>query len=71
MTLELDLAGRLPDAEDDYRLDVYRQPMVWPDDVTATVALSSGWRTDAGGREHTSTLELTSDATVEVPLRQR
>ncbi len=71
VALELDLAGRLPDAEGGYRLDVYRQPMVSPDDVTATLALASGWRTEDGVGEHTSTLELTSDATVEVPLRRR
>jgi hypothetical protein len=70
VTVELMLSGRLTDT-DGYRLDVYRQPMVNPDDVTASLVLGSGWRTGSGSKEQTTTLRLESDATVEVPLRRR
>jgi len=70
VTLELSLSGRLAET-DDYRLDVYRQPMVSPDQVTTSLALRSGWETTDGATEHTGTLQLESDAVVEIPLRRR
>jgi hypothetical protein len=69
-TVELTLAGRLPDA-DDYHLDVYRQPVVAPDEVSATLVVPSGWRTAAGGTEQTESRRIESDTTLDVPLRRR
>lgn len=70
VTLELELAGRLA-GDDPYRLDIHRQPMVAPDEVTTTLSLSPGWRTAEGSGEATTTHQLEADATVEVPLRHR
>ena len=70
-TVELTLSGRLPDTDaDDYRLDVFRQPVVAPDEVTATLVVPSGWRTGVDGREQTETLRMDTDATVEIPVRR-
>ena len=69
-TLEVTLSGRL-EPDDDYRLDVYRQPVVAPDDVTTTLELVGGWEADGGGAGPTRTLRLEADAVVEVPLRRR
>lgn len=69
-TVVLNLSGRLPEGHD-YRLDIYREPLVAPDDVTATLAVTSGWRTPDGGREQTWTEQLDSDAKITVPLRRR
>ncbi len=69
-TIELSLAGRRA-GDGTYRLDVYRQPVVAPDEVRTTVVVPSGWRTPSGGTEHTSTLRMESDAAVEVSLRRR
>ncbi len=57
--LEIRLSGRLPGAGD-YRLDVYRQTTVAPDELTTTVSV--------GGRQVTATHQLDSDLTVEIPL---
>jgi hypothetical protein len=70
-TVEITLAGRRPEGRDrDYRLDIYRQPVVAPDDVTATVVVPGGWRTGDGGTKQTVTSQLQSDATVEIPIRR-
>lgn len=70
VTLELSLSGRLP-ATRAYRLDIYRQPMVAADDVTTTLALDTGWRTERGARQATTRRQLEADATVVLPLRRR
>ena len=70
VTLELTLTGRLRE-RDHYRLDVHRQPMVAADAVTTSVELASGWETATGAKEQTGTLQLESDATIEIPLRRR
>jgi hypothetical protein len=69
-TLELRLTGRLADATP-YRLDVYRQPMVAPDDVHTALAVGAGWQVGGGGRKATSDRRLEADTTIEVPLRRR
>ena len=66
--VELSLSGSMPEG-DDYRLDVYRQPAVAPDDVTAVLTLAPGWRTGAGASEHTAKHQLESDTTVNVSIR--
>jgi hypothetical protein len=68
VTVELDLSGRLA-RTGSYRLDVFRQPMVAPDDVTATLDLPAGWRT-VDGAEPTMTWRLDSDAVLDLPLRR-
>jgi hypothetical protein len=70
VTLELTLTGRLRES-DGYRLDVYRQPMVAPDAVTTRLGLTSGWETATGVKEQAGSLQLESDATIEIPLRRR
>ena len=68
-TLELSLSGRLQ-GDDSYRLDVYQQPVVTPDEVTTALELAGGW--EAGGAaEPTQSLRLEADAVMEVPLRRR
>ena len=69
VTIELALRGRLP-GPDSYRLDVYRQPMVAPDEVRTALAVEGGWRTAGGAKEQTEALRLESDATIVVPLRR-
>jgi hypothetical protein len=59
VTLELTLSGRLP-GSGPYRLDIYREPVVSPDDVTTALAVGSG----SSGQE-TSNRQLQADATVE------
>jgi hypothetical protein len=69
-TVELTLSGERPEGGP-YRLDVYRQPVVAPDEVRTTLVVPSGWRTPSGGTEQTSSMRLESDAAVEVRLRRR
>jgi hypothetical protein len=56
-------SGRCPpDGDGAYRLDVYRQPVVTPDEVTTSVELAGGWEVDAGAPEEPRTLRLVADA---------
>jgi hypothetical protein len=71
LTLELRLSGRLPSDLASYRLDLYRQPVVHPDEVSATVVLNRRWEVSGGGREWSTTRRLEADETIEVPLRRR
>ena len=63
ITVTMRLAGRLPAGSDAYRLDLYRQPVVAPDEITSTLV--------ARGREDVSTTSLEADTTLVVPLRRR
>ncbi|MGH9225981.1 MAG: DUF4012 domain-containing protein [Acidimicrobiales bacterium] len=67
--LELRLSGRLPD-DGAYRLDVYRQPVVTPDEVTTTLNVGRGWRVGNAGRELRTTWRLESDHLITAPLRR-
>jgi hypothetical protein len=59
VVVELRLTGRLPDAGG-YRLDVFRQPTVVPDELTTTLAVD-------GRRPVTADRQLDADVTIEVP----
>jgi hypothetical protein len=71
VTLVLELSGRLGAGVDDYRLDVYRQPTVAPDEISSTLVVGDGWRVPGGGRRHAETVNLATDTTIEVPVRRR
>jgi hypothetical protein len=60
----------MPKSGAPYRLDVYRQPVVAPDDVTTTLALASGWRTTNGSRTQVTAQRLQSDAVIEIPVHR-
>jgi hypothetical protein len=70
VTLVVELSGRLG-AGVDYRLDLFRQPTVAPDEVTATLVVRNGWRVPGGGQRHAETISLTADATIQLPVRRR
>ena len=71
VTLVIALSGRLGASEDSYRLDVYRQPTVVPDEVGATLEVGNGWRVTGGGRRQLETFRLAADTTIVVPVRRR
>jgi hypothetical protein len=60
-TVELTLTGHRT-RHGTYRLDVYRQPVVAPDEVTATLAVP-------GRPERAETRTVETDATIELPVR--
>jgi hypothetical protein len=71
VTLVVELSGRLGAGVDGYRLDLFRQPTVAPDQVTSTLVVRDGWRVSGGGRRQAETISLAADATIEVPVRRR
>jgi hypothetical protein len=71
VTLVVELSGRLDAGVDDYRLDLYRQPTVAPDEITTTLVVSNGWRLPDDGRRSVEAVSMVADATIEVPVRRR
>ncbi len=77
-TLTLDVDGRLTLSDDGwYRLDVFHQPSLLPDDVEITVAVPPGWRIAEvqglaanGEREATIRMEMKRPLTVLVRLER-
>jgi len=67
--LEIDLTGRI-DVRDGYRLDVFHQPFLAPESVSASVRVSDGWAMGPGGdrRRKTDRQELTRNWTWRLPL---
>ena len=70
-TVTLKLAGRVP--RGDYRLDVFRQPTVAPDEATLSVTFPEGWEVESvgegatvAGRKATRTITLDRSSTLAV-----
>jgi hypothetical protein len=77
--LRVDLAGRVPDEDGWYRLDLVPQPAVLADDVHVRVAVPAGWRvartTEGGdvaadGRSASFTMKITAPTQVAVHLER-
>jgi Protein of unknown function (DUF4012) len=70
LTLRVDLAGKLPGPQ--YRLVVFKQPTVNPDQVRTSVAVPWGWRLDTTGLAASKAqFPLTTDRILSIDLSRR
>lgn len=71
-TVEFDLTGQI-DVSDGYRLDVFHQPFLAPETVSASVQVADGWGLGKGGNDRTQSerQELTRNWTWRLPLSAR
>jgi hypothetical protein len=68
-TVEIDLTGEI-DVSDGYRLDVFHQPFLAPETVSASVQVADGWAVGQGGdsRSQSERQELTRNWSWRLPV---